>query len=144
MYTRTLHFGDEVNAAALLTYLADCLRSAEARGVVIEANRVLFRGGVFRLVSNWNVLCPFGFGDLTVDANLRQIRYRLSFRQLWLVAAALTLFIAVFGSIETRSWRVLAAIPFFLLWLFGANLAVGLGRFKSFLQHAVEQAPRVR
>jgi hypothetical protein len=31
-----------------------------------------------------------------------------------------------------------------LLWLFGANLAVGLGRFKSFLQHAVEQAPRVR
>src|SRR5580693_8994219 len=106
MYTRTLNFGDEVNAAALPTYLADCLRGVEARGVVIEANRVLFRGGVFRLVGNWNVLCPFGFGDLAVDANLRQIRYRLSFRQLMLVATALTLFITVFGSIESRSWHV--------------------------------------
>jgi len=142
LYTRTLNFGSEVSCAELPSHLADCLRGVEARRVTIEGNRVLFRGGLLRLVDNWNVLCPFGFGDVTVDVDHHRVQYRLSFRQIVLFGAAMTLFITVFGSIASRSWHVLAAIPFFLLMLVGGHLAVGLGRFESFLRHAVETAPR--
>ena len=142
MYTRRLNFGDQVDMAVLPTHLANCLRGVEARAVKIEANRVRFRGGVFRVVSNWNVLCPFGFGDLTVHTNLHQVEYRLSVRELVLVGTTMTLSLTAFMLIESRSWHILAAIPFFWLWLVGANLAIGFNRFKSFLQHAIETAPR--
>jgi hypothetical protein len=39
-----------------------------ASTVVIEGSHIAFTGGMFRLITNWNVLVPFGYGDLTVDA----------------------------------------------------------------------------
>ena len=44
----------------------------------VRNNRVTFRGGVFRFVTNWNILVNFGFGDLAVDSDAREIHYRLS------------------------------------------------------------------
>jgi hypothetical protein len=129
---------------ALPTHLANCLRRVEARQVATEANRISFKGGVFRLVGNWNVLCPFGFGDLTVDANTRQIQYRLSFRQLFFVATALTGFLGICASFELRSWPAVPFIPLIWAWLFGGNLILGIPRFEAFLRGAIETAPRMK
>src|SRR5713226_3498439 len=88
MYTRTVNFDGDVDLATLPAHLANCLRRLDAREVEVDQNRVSFTGGMFRFVSNWNVLVPFGFGDLTVDSSARHIRYRLSFRQLVIFATA--------------------------------------------------------
>jgi len=82
MHTGDVSFDDEVDLLVLPTHLAACLRDVKARAVEIEGNHIAFTGGMFRLVSNWNVLVPFGYGDLTVDASTRQVHYRLSSRQL--------------------------------------------------------------
>ncbi len=144
LYTRELNFGNEIDPAALPLHLANCLRGVHARAVTVEANQVRFRGGIFRFVSNWNVLVPFGYGDVTIDASRRQVQYRLSFRQLMIFVLALSLFATLSAAIESRSYGFLAAIPIFWLFLVGANLAIGLGRFESFLQNAIETAPHLR
>jgi hypothetical protein len=73
MHTGDLPFDHGVDLTVLPTHLANCLRDVKARAIEIEGSHVAFTGGMFRLVSNWNVLVPFGYGDLTVDLTNRQI-----------------------------------------------------------------------
>jgi hypothetical protein len=59
-------------------------RQIKARTVEVNQNHVSFSGGLFGLERNrWDILIPFGFGDLTVESETRQLTYRLSFRQLF-------------------------------------------------------------
>jgi hypothetical protein len=69
--TGSLAFDAGINPTALPPHLAECPRSVHASTVVIRGNSVAFTGGMFRLGSNWNVLVPFGSGDLAVDADFR-------------------------------------------------------------------------
>jgi hypothetical protein len=82
MHTGDVPFDDGVDLTVLPTHLAKCLRDVRAHAIEIEGSHIAFAGGMFRLVSNWNVLVPFGYGDLTVDPITRQVHYRLSSRQL--------------------------------------------------------------
>lgn len=82
MYEGVVDFGRDIDPSNLPVQLARSLCQVDASSVSVEDNRVSFTGGMFRLVSRRNVLGPFGFGDLTVDSSKRQIRYRLSLRQL--------------------------------------------------------------
>src|SRR2546422_3984331 len=87
MYARTVNFDSAVDLAMLPTHLADRLRQINARTVEVDQNRVSFSGGLFGSCGNrWDVLIPFGVGDLAVDSNTRQLRDRLSFRQLVVVS----------------------------------------------------------
>src|SRR3981081_3196990 len=89
MYTRTIGFDGDVDPAMLPAHIADGLRQLDAHAVEVNLNRVSFTGGILRLVNNWNVLVPFGFGELTVDSDARHIRYRVRFRQLIIVATVM-------------------------------------------------------
>jgi predicted MFS family arabinose efflux permease len=92
-------------------------------------------------------LVPFGFGELTVDGNVRRVQYRLSFRQIMLVATALMLFMTAFLLFEgppKPPLRLLVIIPLGWAWLVGGNLAYGLPHFASFLRRAIETAPRLK
>jgi hypothetical protein len=144
LYTRTLNFGGETDSTELPTHLANCLRSVQASAVRVEGSSVQFRGGVFRFVSSWNVLGPFGFGNLTVDANSRQVQYTLSLRQLFFVTTALTVFLAIFVLVEWPSWGAVVFIPLVWTWMFGGNLVNGIPRFETFLGHSIETAPRLK
>ncbi len=132
-------FDTGVEKTALLSHLAECLRKVDARGVHIIEGRVSFRGGLFRGVSNWNVLAAFGSGELIVDEVLHAVRYRLSVGQ---IVALVTLIVAAMAASiwsDTRrvGWSTLfPALAW--LWLVGGNLAVGLPRFKSFLRNAID------
>jgi hypothetical protein len=112
--------------------------------VRVEGSSVQFRGGVFRFVSSWNVLGPFGFGNLKVDANSRQVQYTLSLRQLFFVTTALTVFLAIFVLVEWPSWGPVVFIPLVWTWMFGGNLVLGIPRFEAFLGHSIETAPRLK
>jgi hypothetical protein len=144
MYTSTVNFEGDIDSALLPAHLADCLRRVDGRYVTVEQNRVSFTSGLFRLVSNWNVLVPFGFGDLMVDAAARRIRYRLSYRQLMIFATVMAGVMAVFISFVSRTWAGLVFIPFMYIWLVGANLAIGIPRFDGFLRRAIETAPCIK
>jgi hypothetical protein len=147
MHTGNISFDDGVDLTVLPTHLANCLRDVRAGAVVIEGSHIAFTRGMFRLVTNWNVLVPFGYGDLTVDAINRQIYYRLSSRQLVISATVVSVLIAVFvivGMTASRGgpWQPILAIPLIWVWIVGGNLATGQWRFQRFLRRAVSTAPR--
>src|ERR1700688_844562 len=82
MKSGKVDFDHEIAPSLLPALLAKCLRSVDADAVEITNNRVTFKGGVFRFVTNWNVLVSFGFGDVTVDSETREVAYGLSYQQL--------------------------------------------------------------
>ena len=141
MYARTMDFNHEVDPAILPSHLADCLRRVSARSVTVEGNHVAFVGGLFRFVSNWNVLGPFGFGDLTIDSSTHQIQYRVSLRQLIVVGTGVCGFIFAAMAFDHAPFWQLLAVPFIWIWIVGANLAIGLPRLNRFMRRAVAAAP---
>ncbi len=136
-------FPAEMSPSKLLAHLADCLRDVSAKEVRVEGNSVSFVGGVFRFVTNWNVLAPFGFGDLTIDSANREVSFRLSYRQLvvytgimFLVVVAVLLFIGL----PPASWLILAAPLIYLIAVI-SNVAVGVLHFRYFLRRSIATAP---
>jgi hypothetical protein len=143
MYTKTVNFDSAIDVAMLPTHLADRLRQINARKVQVNQNRVSFAGGLFGPGGNrWDVLIPFGFGDLTVDSNTRQLRYRLSFRQLIVVATIMVGILTGFTCYAFHSLAGLISAPIWWIWLVGLNLFIGLPRFKKFVHSTIETAPR--
>jgi hypothetical protein len=138
--TGTLSLGSDTDAAALPTHLAECLRSVDARKVEIQGNRIAFRGGMFRLVSNWNVLGPFESGELTIDPSGKQIRYSLNVRQLVVVGTGAVVVMTLF-ILKSSVWQPLLLVPLMWLWIVGGNLAIGMARFENFVRHAVSNGP---
>lgn len=145
--TGTVDFDQEVDSSLLPAHLAGCLRNVDADVVEVRGNRVTFKGGMFRFVTNWNVLVPFGFGALAINSETREIRYCLSYRQLIIfsttvavVAAALVL---TFSGLRGLSGGMLA-LP--LMWFFAVfiNLTIGISRFESLLSSAIATAPRMK
>ena len=140
--TGTLSFDAEIDSAALPAHLADSLRDADASTVEIQGNCVTFTRRMFRFVSNWNVLVPFESGDLTVDADARQIRYRVSIRQLVLFGTAMAGVMTAF-ILMSPVWQPLLFMPLMWLWLVGGNVAIGIYRFEHFVGRAIESAPHL-
>ncbi len=137
--TGTLSFDGEIDSTALPALLADALWKAEASSVETHGNCVTFTRQMFRFVGNSNVLVPFESGDLTVDAEARQIRYSLSIRQLVLFGTALVAVMSAF-LLMTPVWQPLLFMPFMWLWMVGANVAIGTYRFERFVGRALASA----
>jgi hypothetical protein len=141
-----VHFDEAVDAERLPQHLAISLEKVKAKAVVVDHNRVSFKGGIFRLVTNWNLLIPFGFGDLTVDSSERQLNYRLSLRQL-ISAATLqlvggTALAVAYSGEPPRAFLVLVPVFFAMVALMvGLNVLTGVTRFRAFLRRAVASAP---
>jgi|HubBroStandDraft_6_1064221.scaffolds.fasta_scaffold774813_1 hypothetical protein len=142
MYTKTVSFTGEIDQGMLAAHLAECLRQINARTVRIDREFVSFTGGIFGDGSKWDVLIPFGFGDLTIDSNSHQLRYRLSFRQLFAVTAVLAAIIVALTSYWSRWSDGLIVGIIGWVWLVGLSLFIGLPRFKKFVHGAIDTAPR--
>lgn len=141
----TVNFDPEVDPSLLPSHLASCLSSVDANAVEVRGNRVTFEGGMFRFVMNWNVLVPFGFGDLTVGSETHEVRYCLSYRQL-VISSTIPLGIAAAFVFLSHGFRGMSRWTIFLpvLWFFVTcvNLIVGISRFEGFLERCVATAPR--
>jgi hypothetical protein len=139
----SLDFADGVDPADLLSHLADCMRAVKGRDVAIEGDTVSFRGGFFRFMvdrQEGNLLNAFGHGDLTVDSARRQVRYRLSVRQLVGINTVVWGFVAI---MMLRTPEAPAPIGPVLLWIVivGGTTLHGLFRFRSFLRKVLDAAP---
>ena len=140
MYEGAEYFEDTVDPTLLPNHLAERLRGVDARKVVVEGNRIFFKAGVFRMVSNWNPLVAFGFGELTVDSVARQVHYRLSVRQL-VVTGSIAVGLMTMVILASRNVQLILFIPLMWAWIVGGNLAFGLLSFQRFIRRAVESTP---
>jgi hypothetical protein len=147
MKTGSVAIDHEIDPTLLPAHLAECLRGVDASAVEVSGNRVTFKGGVFRFVTNWNVLVPFGFGDLTVDSQSGEVRYRLSCRQLFIflivmtVVLTATLLVLAGGSQEMS--RSMLTLPLIFIGLIFLNLAIRTWDFRRFLRRSIVTAPRL-
>jgi hypothetical protein len=142
-FTRTgrLQFGDDLNPSALPAYFASVLRKVNAREVKVYGDRVEFNGGIFRLVSSWNVLVPFGSGIVTIHPDIRQVQYQVSCLQLVFVVTVAVGIMSLF-ILSSAGWQPLLVIPIAWLWLVGGNLMIGIPRFERFIRRALADIPR--
>ena len=144
MYTKTLNIDSAVDLSNLPAHLAVRLQQIKAGTVEVNQNHVSFTGGLFGSGRNrWDILVPFGFGDVTVKSDTRQLTYRLSFRQLFVAG---TIMVGILTGFSYFAWHSLlaglVAAPIWWIWLVGGNLLIGLPRFKRFVNGAIETAPR--
>jgi hypothetical protein len=150
MTTGAVDFGKEIDSSLLAVHLAVRLRDVDANEIEVRPNHVTFRGGIFRFVTNWNILVSFGFGDFAVDSNTDEIRYRLSYRQLVICSAimfgVMCLCLLTFSGTQgiiSGTWTILGLL---LMWfcLGFINVTIGVWRFERFLGRAIATAPRVK
>ncbi len=130
-----------VDSEKLVLHLADGLRNASAYDVQIQGTLITFRGGVLRLVSNWNVLGPFGSGEIEVDPKLRIMRFRLNFTELLIAATVLVILVSV-SLLASHNTKMLAAVPLIWVFLVGVNLLTGIPRFNVFIRKLAQNAPK--
>jgi hypothetical protein len=138
----TLYMGADIDVAGLPAHLADRLDQASASTVDVQGQRVMFTAGMFRPVTNWNVLVPFDSGVITVDTTARQVLYEVSCRRLVLLGTSMVCLMTVF-ILFARVWGAILAMPIMWLWLVGGNLVLGKLRFEGFLGRAIASAPHV-
>jgi hypothetical protein len=130
------------DTSELVPHLAECLRRERANSVQINGHTILFTGGIFRLVSNWNVLVPFGCGSVSVDPTERVVNYYLSNRQLITVVTPVAALPAILIWLQKHSTTGIALAALFWTWLVGGNILLGRVRFRSFLKRAIRNAPK--
>ena len=141
MIEGSIYFGEETDSEKLASHLADCLHDADAKTVDLADGRASFKGGVFRMVSNWNVLAPFGSGEMRVNPTTRQVFYRLSVRELVAMGTVVVGLMTIF-TLMSRAWQPAIFMPIMWLWIVGGNLAIGTFRFERFVRRSIESAPR--
>jgi hypothetical protein len=142
-YDGVFDFDEGVNKADLLAHLASRFQKVNAGDIQISRDSVSFRGGFFRGVGSWNVLIPFGRGELIVDDIIHEVHYRLSLRQLIFSASAMVGLRACSAWFDTDGHNPFTLFAFAGGWvgLVGGNLAIGIPRFQRFLREAIDALP---
>lgn len=109
------------------------LTAVRATNVSRTANRVTFKGGIFRFVSNWNLLVPIGYGEIEVLPDC--VKYTFSCVQMLI---GTTVMVCVMGAFILYSAPVstfsLIAPVIIWLWLFGMNYLISAVRLPGFVR----------
>ncbi len=137
-YVQRLYTQD-VNKVLALIELE--LTRVQATDIRFEDNKVAFRGGIFRWVTNWNILGPVGYGEIEViygDPGV--IRYNLSCVQMLVGATFMVGIIAWLIAVTPHSAQALVIVPIaFWLWFVGMNYLVAAIRLPRFVRNAVSK-----
>ena len=137
-YQRSVQLPPQVDESHLLRHVATCLQHVEARNICVNNDSVVFTGGVFRMVTTWNVLVPFDRGEFAVSADSRTLSYRLSYRHLLLISTVMVVWVGMFMFVSHLPVPFLLLLPLMWGWLFGANLALGKNRFDRFARRSLD------
>ena len=115
------------------------LRAARALDVRRSGNKVSFKGGIFRLVSSWNVLNGVDSGEIEiVPGSPAVVKYSFSCVQsltfATVLAGSLAVFLFAIGGVS-----VVAVILPVIIWLvmFGMNFLITSERLAAFVRHSV-------
>jgi hypothetical protein len=121
----------------------DMLNKAGVKVLYRRNGSIMFRAGIFRLVSGWNILLPFSSGRIDVQDNRDSIhiKYKLSTLELLIgVTLMMIVFLATAShknfnfTMTQRMWLLV----FGWIWLFGMNYMIGLVRFPRWLRRGLQ------
>ncbi len=125
----------------LLRMFARRLEKIRAGHVTVEENIVCFKGGVFRLTGNWNLLASITSGRIELKPETNRVTYSLSFMHLVVFGTVMVGFMAAFMvANEFPSGFFFCGLPFTWLWLVGMNYLIALARFDRFMKRCIRDA----
>jgi hypothetical protein len=134
----SLPLDKHIDPHKLVERLADALRLVHAKDVIVTANRISFSGGIFRFVSNWNVLVPFSQGELIIDQVAGQLQYRVSLRQFVMILIVFSVFFLIY-ILALAGPLALIPVALAMTWLLGGlNLLIAKARFEYFLCKTID------
>lgn len=113
------------------------LRAVRASDIFRDGNRISFRAGIFRFVSNWNILVPVGSGWIQIEPG--NIYYSFSCMELLVITTVMVTLmstaVAMVG--DASSSEVFGLFILGWAWLFGMNYLIGLFRLPRFIERSV-------
>ncbi|MBI1849429.1 MAG: hypothetical protein HYR85_03690 [Planctomycetes bacterium] len=114
----------------------------DARAIDIRRSddAVSFRGGLFRSVTNWNVLVPVDSGRIEVVAGpSMRVRYYFSCSKLLVTTTLGAVLLVVLSSVQAGRVRLFAPL-LVTMGLFGGNYVIASHRLPRFVRRAVGAA----
>jgi hypothetical protein len=129
------------SAAELAARVASALTKVRASNVSLTGTSVTFRGGIFRLVSNWNILVPVSWGAIDIlTGSPGVVAYKFSCREMLVVTTLMALVAAFFMSFvvspsEPLFFR-LGAPALMWLCLYAGNYLISRYRLPAFVKDA--------
>lgn len=129
----------------LLNNIEFSLKKAKAKNIRNDRNNITFTGGIFRPVTNLNILGPVSSGRITVEKYKDKLRlkYYLKFTEMLLiVTAAVSIFLGPVICYDPNLTIVskIAILAFAWCWLFGGNYLITIFRFPSFIKKMAQFA----
>jgi succinate dehydrogenase hydrophobic anchor subunit len=149
MYKKTIKIASldkKLDFSILRNEIARNLEEVEARNVEVLGNLVKFKGGVFRFVTNWNVLYSITSGEIHIDQEKNLIKYKLSFSQLMLIISIVVAVMGMSSIVNDYSFSdyslSMVILDLSIIWflLVGINIIITLPRFHKFLKRSIRGA----
>jgi len=127
-------FFENADLQEALVAVEGILRKAEAGNISKSESQLDFTGGLFRAVSNWNLLIAISSGSIVFRKTEGGVEatYRISFLQMFLFVTAL---VGLAFSISPKEPIYIFGVMW--LWLFGMNYLITIIRFPSSLRAAL-------
>ena len=99
------------------------LNSARAKALYRRNGSIMFKAGVFRMVSSWNILFPFGSGQIDVRDVIDsvEIKYELSTLKLLINATLMIIVFLVIVDYLNFNFTIMQNVWLFVfgwLWIF--------------------------
>lgn len=113
------------------------LARVRASDVMRQGNTITFKGGVFRLVSSWNILGPVSQGAIELKVGPPpEIAYRFSCIQMLVITTLMVIVMGLFVATSPRAPLALklGAPVIMWLWLFGMNYLIAAYRLPAFVR----------
>jgi hypothetical protein len=127
---------------AALDRIKIAIMAVRAKAVERRRETLVFRGGVFRMVSSWNVLCPVD--ECKVSNKLGKLLYICSTKELFAASTGMAIilwaFIHFVGGETVPVFAQFAVPATGWLWLFGMNYITARFRLRKFLARAARGA----
>jgi hypothetical protein len=145
MYRRTIRILASYSSndfSCLAKEIIESLEREKAKNVETTNNRITFTGGVFRPVSNWNVLVPITPGEIEIDGERHCIYYNIRFSQLIIIGSFMVAFIVAAFAVSSGAPKtvLILGLPFIWFWLVGMNLIIDIPRFNRFIIRIIRGA----
>jgi len=127
----------------LLDSVIKSLQKAKAKNVKNNLNHITFTGGIFRLVTNWNILGSISSGEITIERNKDKLclKYHLKFTEMLIIVTVGVfgfLGIGIYQASNLTNIHKIIMLIIAWLWLFGGNYMVTIFRFPKFINEMTE------